>query len=75
VIFCDVLRPGVETISRIGYGQMSPATLYGNIVMTVDAMFGLIPDVAVLPMGVIRFLSLSGKPGRSGRKSCCNLSQ
>jgi hypothetical protein len=54
---------------------MSPATLYGNIVMTVDAMFGLIPDVAVLPMGVIRFLSLSGKPGRSGRKSCCNLSQ
>lgn len=32
----------VETISTIGYGQMSPATLYGNIVMTVKAMFGLI---------------------------------
>jgi inward rectifier potassium channel len=32
----------VETISTIGYGQMSPATLYGNIVMTVEAMFGLI---------------------------------
>src|SRR6516165_5574770 len=31
----------VETISTIGYGQMSPATLYGNLVMTVEAMFGL----------------------------------
>ena len=30
-----------ETLSTIGYGQMSPATLYGNIVMTVEALFGL----------------------------------
>jgi inward rectifier potassium channel len=32
----------VETLSTIGYGQMSPATLYGNIVMTVEALVGLV---------------------------------
>jgi inward rectifier potassium channel len=31
----------VETLSTIGYGQMSPATPYGNIIMTVEALFGL----------------------------------
>ena len=40
--FSDAFFFSVETISTIGYGQMSPATLYGNIVMTVEAMFGLI---------------------------------
>jgi inward rectifier potassium channel len=39
--FSDAFFFSVETISTIGYGQMSPATLYGNIVMTVEAMFGL----------------------------------
>ena len=37
----DTFFFSVETISTIGYGQMSPATLYGNIVMTVEAMTGL----------------------------------
>ena len=40
-VFADAFFFSVETISTIGYGQMSPATLYGNIVMTVEAMFGL----------------------------------
>jgi len=31
--FSDAFFFSVETISTIGYGQMSPATLYGNIVM------------------------------------------
>jgi Ion channel len=35
-------RFSVETISTIGYGQMSPASLDGSIAMTVEAMFGLI---------------------------------
>ena len=39
--FPDAFFFSVETISTIGYGQMLPATLYGNIVMTVEAMFGL----------------------------------
>jgi inward rectifier potassium channel len=37
----DAFFFSVETLSTIGYGQMSPATLYGNVVMTVEAMFGL----------------------------------
>jgi inward rectifier potassium channel len=40
-VFADAFFFSVETISTIGYRQMSPATLYGNLVMTVEAMFGL----------------------------------
>jgi len=39
--FLDAFFFSVETLSTIGYGQMSPATLYGNIVMTVEALVGL----------------------------------
>jgi hypothetical protein len=38
--FADAFFFGVEIISTIGYGQMPPATFYGNIV-TVEAMVGL----------------------------------
>ena len=40
-VFWDGFFFSVETLSTIGYGQMSPATLYGNVVMTVEALFGL----------------------------------
>ena len=49
-ILCANARPGafadafffsVETLSTISYGQMSPATLYGHIVMTGEALVGL----------------------------------
>jgi inward rectifier potassium channel len=40
-VFSDAFFFSVETISTVGYGQMSPATLYGNIVMTFEAMLGL----------------------------------
>ena len=39
--FSDAFFFSVETLSTIGYGQMSPATLYGNIVMTCEALVGL----------------------------------
>jgi inward rectifier potassium channel len=39
--FSDAFFFSVETLSTIGYGQMSPATLYGNIVMTVEALAGV----------------------------------
>lgn len=39
--FSDAFFFSVETISTIGYGQMSPGTLYGNLVMTFEAMVGL----------------------------------
>jgi inward rectifier potassium channel len=39
--FTDAFFFSVETLSTIGYGQMSPATLYGNIVMTAEALTGV----------------------------------
>jgi inward rectifier potassium channel len=40
-VFADAFFFSVETISTIGYGQMSPATLYGNLVMTSEALLGV----------------------------------
>src|SRR6516165_2081881 len=39
--FADAFFFSVETLSTIGYGQMSPATFYGNIVMTCEALAGV----------------------------------
>jgi inward rectifier potassium channel len=39
--FADAFFFSVETLSTLGYGQMSPATLYGNIIMTTEALVGL----------------------------------
>lgn len=38
----DAFFFSVETIATIGYGVMSPATVYANLVMTVEAAFGLL---------------------------------
>src|SRR6516164_10020175 len=39
--FSDAFFFSVETLSTIGYGQMSRATLYGNVVMTIEALAGV----------------------------------
>lgn len=40
--FADAFFFSVETISTIGYGQMVPATLYANLVMTFESAVGLL---------------------------------
>ena len=40
--FFDAFFFSVETIATIGYGVMSPATFYANLVMTVESAFGLL---------------------------------
>jgi inward rectifier potassium channel len=40
--FADAFFFSVETIATIGYGVMSPATLYANLVMTVESATGLL---------------------------------
>jgi inward rectifier potassium channel len=40
-VFSDAFFFSVETLSTIGYGQMSPASFYGNVVMTVEALTGV----------------------------------
>lgn len=41
-VFQDALFFSVQTIATIGYGQMFPATLYANILVTLETMAGLI---------------------------------
>jgi inward rectifier potassium channel len=41
-VFADAFFFSVETIATIGYGVMSPATVYANLVMTVESAVGLL---------------------------------
>lgn len=40
--FGDAFFFSVETLATIGYGQMAPATLYGNLLMTIESAVGLL---------------------------------
>jgi inward rectifier potassium channel len=40
--FIDAFFFSVETIATIGYGVMSPATVYANLLMTVESAVGLL---------------------------------
>ena len=39
--FADAFFFSVQTMATIGYGQMSPATFYANVLMTVETAVGL----------------------------------
>jgi inward rectifier potassium channel len=53
--FSDAFFFSVETISTIGYGQMAPATLYGNLVMTLEAFLGVLLTAVVTGLVFARF--------------------
>jgi inward rectifier potassium channel len=53
--FSDTFFFSVETISTIGYGQMAPATLYGNLVMTLEAFLGVLLTAVVTGLVFARF--------------------
>ena len=40
--FADAFFFSVQTMSTIGYGVMAPATNYGNLIMTIEAAYGLL---------------------------------
>jgi inward rectifier potassium channel len=40
-IFADAFFFSVQTMATIGYGRMAPATLYANLLVTVETLFGL----------------------------------
>ena len=60
-VFADAFFFSVETLSTIGYGQMSPATLYGNIIMTCEALAGL---MLVAVAAGLMFARFSRPPAR-----------
>ncbi len=47
----DAFFFSVETIATIGYGVMSPGTLYGNILMVIETMVGIL--LVALATGII----------------------
>jgi inward rectifier potassium channel len=49
--FVDAFFFSVETIATIGYGVMSPGTLYANLVMTVESAVGIL--LVALTTGLI----------------------
>lgn len=49
--FADAFFFSVQTLSTVGYGGIAPATLYGNIVMTAEAVAGL--AVIALSTGLV----------------------
>ncbi|HJZ87570.1 MAG TPA: ion channel [Polyangia bacterium] len=40
--FSDAFFFSVQTMATIGYGKMAPATLYGHVLVTVEALSGLL---------------------------------
>ncbi|MGH8208542.1 MAG: ion channel [Steroidobacteraceae bacterium] len=46
--FLDHFFFGVQTIATIGYGVMSPRSTYGNILVTAEAMIGMLRVASVL---------------------------
>ena len=40
--FLNAFFFSVQTIATIGYGQMSPATVYANVLVTIETMAGLV---------------------------------
>ncbi len=53
--FGDAFFFSVQTIATIGYGQMAPATLYANIVVTVETAIGLLLLAVVTGVVFARF--------------------
>jgi inward rectifier potassium channel len=49
--FADAFFFSVQTVASIGYGQMYPATIYANLVMTVEAASGLL--ILALATGLV----------------------
>src|ERR1700753_2537428 len=40
--FLDCFFFSVETLATVGYGNMSPATVYGHVVATIEIMTGML---------------------------------
>lgn len=53
--FGDAFFFSVQTLLTIGYGVMSPGTLYGNIVVTVEALTGVLTTAVLTGLVFAKF--------------------
>ncbi|BCL34626.1 inward rectifier potassium channel protein [Nostoc sp. MS1] len=53
--FLDLFFFSVQTLASIGYGAMYPKTLYSNIVVTIEAMIGLVGIALMTGLAFARF--------------------
>jgi inward rectifier potassium channel len=53
--FWDAFFFSVQTVATVGYGNMSPANLYGNILTTIEIMFGIFLVAVMAGLIFVRF--------------------
>ena len=53
--FADAFFFSVETMATIGYGVLTPKTLYANLLMTVEVLFGIMVLALVTGLAFARF--------------------
>jgi len=53
--FSDAFFFSFETLATVGYGAMSPATLYGHLVTTIEIIFGMAFTAILTGLTFVRF--------------------
>ncbi len=53
--FLDAFFFSVQTLASIGYGAMFPKTTYANVVVTIEAMMGLVGIAVLTGLAFARF--------------------
>lgn len=53
--FADAFFFSIQTMATIGYGQMAPATLYANVLVTVETLFALLVVAITTGLAFSRF--------------------
>ncbi len=59
--FADFFFFSVQTLGTIGYGAMAPQTRYGNVVVSVEALVGILLTAIVTGMTFVRFARPTAK--------------
>jgi inward rectifier potassium channel len=53
--FVDHFFFSVQTLGTIGYGSMAPATRYGNVIVSVEALVGILTTAVITGLTFVRF--------------------
>jgi inward rectifier potassium channel len=59
--FADAFFFSVQTLATIGYGSMAPATAYGHVVVTVEALVGMLGIAIVTGITFAKFARPSAR--------------